>query len=191
MAGVYYLAAPANEHFRWTMATGYAGLGLLAVTLILGPINSLRRVPTPVSFDLRRDLGLWACILSVWHVVLGLQSHLIGETWRYFYYKNKFTYFSGLRHDLFGWANHTGLLATLIVAMLALISNDRSLQVLGAARWKQIQRGNYLLFGLVVLHSALYQILTKRNWPFVVLLALIAAIVALLQLARIRRAERQ
>ena len=43
---------------RFTTATGYVALGLLALTLLIGPANLLLRRRNPVSSYLRRD-GLW------------------------------------------------------------------------------------------------------------------------------------
>ena len=52
------------------MATAYAGLAFLAISLWLGPWNVLRRRPNPVSFDLRRDVGIWAVVLAIVHTVV-------------------------------------------------------------------------------------------------------------------------
>ena len=49
---------------RFSTATAYVGIGLLAVTLSLGPLNVLRRRPNPVSFNLRRDFGIWSAIVG-------------------------------------------------------------------------------------------------------------------------------
>ncbi|HUG11694.1 MAG TPA: hypothetical protein VMM36_11800 [Opitutaceae bacterium] len=181
---VYVLGVSPNENFRWSVSTGYTGLVLLSATLLLGPWNFLRRKPTPVSSDLRRDIGVWAALISIWHVFLGLQSHMIGKKWTYFFYHDNFGPVSDLRHDLFGWANHTGLLAALLALLLAMLSNDQSLRMLGATQWKRLQRTNYLLFGLTVLHTLFYQMIEKRIPVYVFALALIAAVVAGLQVVR-------
>ena len=60
--------------FRLSMATAYVGLGLWVVTLAIGPWNVLRARPNPVSTNLRRDVAIWAGIVSLAHVVFGLQA---------------------------------------------------------------------------------------------------------------------
>src|SRR5262245_25339198 len=52
-----------------TVATGSVGVGLLAVTLLLGPANLLLRRRNPVSTYLRRDVGIWTAIFSIVHVI--------------------------------------------------------------------------------------------------------------------------
>ncbi len=54
----YAATPPPDIRHRLSMATAYAGLIFLAVSLWLGPWNVLRRRPTPTSFDLRRDVGI-------------------------------------------------------------------------------------------------------------------------------------
>jgi DMSO/TMAO reductase YedYZ heme-binding membrane subunit len=44
------------------------------------------------------------------------------------------------------------------------ISNDYSIRKLGSGKWKNIQRLNYLLFGLVLIHTLLYAFVENR--PF-------------------------
>lgn len=58
-----------------TVATGYLALGLLGLTLLIGPANLLLRRRNPVSSYLRRDVGAWTAIFSVVHVILGFQLH--------------------------------------------------------------------------------------------------------------------
>src|SRR5438270_8452590 len=44
---------------RLTVATGYVAIGLLALTLLVGPANLLFRRRNSVSSYLRRDAGMW------------------------------------------------------------------------------------------------------------------------------------
>jgi methionine sulfoxide reductase heme-binding subunit len=157
---------------RLSMGSAYAGLVLLCGSLALGPINVIRDRPNPVSFDLRRDVGIWAGIIALFHVVVGLQAHLGGRFWLYFVHRlpsrpDPFP----IRLDLFGLSNHTGLAATLILAALLALSNDRALRRLGAGRWKTLQRWNYAAFGLVALHGAGYQLNAGRGALLVALFA--------------------
>src|SRR5215213_1181886 len=114
--------------WRLSMATAYVALGLLAATLAIGPLNILRRRPNPVSTDLRRDIGIWAGLIGIVHMIVGLQVHLRGTPMRYFIYGPKEPSPSKIRFDAFGLANHTGLIATLILVLLLALSNDLALR---------------------------------------------------------------
>src|SRR5258708_1253846 len=60
---------------RASFATAYPALALLAATLLVGPWNLIRKQRNPVSSDFRRDLGIWAGILSVVHAATGQFVH--------------------------------------------------------------------------------------------------------------------
>jgi len=141
---------------RFTTATGYVALGLLALTLLVGPINLLVRRRNPISSYLRRDVGVWTAIVSVVHVIAGFQVHgppgaLDERILRYFFARD-----GSPLLDTFGLGNWTGLAATLIVVGLLAISSDFALRKLRFRRWKWLQRMNYPLFALVVAHAIYY-----------------------------------
>jgi methionine sulfoxide reductase heme-binding subunit len=121
---------------RVSIGTAYPALFLTAAALLLGPFNVLRRKLNPVSFDLRRDLGIWAGILAVAHTAVGLNVHLRGKMWLYFVDTRYH-----LRRDAFGFGNYTGGFAALVFALLLVLSNDVSLRKLRVERWKSLQRG--------------------------------------------------
>jgi sulfoxide reductase heme-binding subunit YedZ len=81
----YVATPPPDFRHRLSMATAYAALVFLAASLWLGPWNVLRRRPNPVSFDLRRDIGIWTGILAIVHTAIGLTVHLRGRMWMYFF----------------------------------------------------------------------------------------------------------
>lgn len=164
--------------FRWSMATGYVALALLGATLATGPLNVLGGRANPVSSDLRRDLGIWAGLLSVAHFVFGLQVHM-KHRWQYWLRDGSLL----PRTDLFGFANHTGLVATLIALLLLVLSNDYYLRRLGTVRWKSLQRWNYALFALVIMHGAAYQITENRIAPFVVAFVILSGLGLAIQVA--------
>ncbi|MGH2350734.1 MAG: ferric reductase-like transmembrane domain-containing protein, partial [Chloroflexota bacterium] len=141
---------------RFTTATGYVATGLLAFTLLIGPANLLLRRQNPVSSYLRRDVGMWTAIVSVVHVIAGLQVHgppgpLDTRILRYFFAPD-----GSPLLDAFGLGNWTGLAATVIVVGLLAISSDVALRKLKAGPWKWLQRLNYALFALVVAHAMYY-----------------------------------
>ena len=177
--------------FIWSMATAYVAMALLSATLLTGPINVLRGRRNPVSTDLRRDIGIWAAVVGLAHVVVGLQVHFRGRMWMYFVREVEETADLVLRTDLFGFANYTGLLATFILLLLLALSNDFSLRRLKASRWKALQRWNYGLILLVVIHGAAYQLIEQRRVSYVVLLSLLVATTLLVQLAGFRQRRRR
>jgi sulfoxide reductase heme-binding subunit YedZ len=85
---------------------------------------------------------------------------------------------------MFGLANDAGVVAALVIIVLATISNDWSLRALGAQRWKRVQQLNYVLFALVIIHAILYQIIEKRSPPFAFAIGFLAATAIVLQLMR-------
>ena len=192
LLAVYALVDSKDAMFRWSMATAYVGLAALGASLVTGPLNVLRGRPNPVSTDLRRDIGIWAGLLSLAHFLVGWQVHM---KHRYLYWLREVKGTGDLvvRTDLFGFANHTGLIAVIVALLLLALSNDRSLRTLGTARWKRLQRWNYLLFGLVLAHGAAYQVVEKRGLAFVGLFALVSLATLVTQLAafRARRAAQK
>ncbi|MBI2919166.1 MAG: ferric reductase-like transmembrane domain-containing protein [Chloroflexi bacterium] len=156
---------------RFTVATSYVATGLLVLTLLIGPANLLLRRRNPVSNYLTRDVGTWAAIFSVVHVFYGLQVHGSGQI-----LNNVLDYFvapdgSPLTNS-FGLANWTGLAATVIVVGLLAISSDFALRKLKARTWKNLQRLNYTLFALVIVHAFFYGVLLRMDSPYTLLLLL-------------------
>jgi sulfoxide reductase heme-binding subunit YedZ len=102
---------------RLSIGTAYAALVLTVVTLLLGPFRVLWRKPNPVSFDLRRDMGIWSGISGLVHTAVGLNGHLRGRMWQYFVDTRHH-----LRWDVFGFGNYTGAVAALVLVLLLVLS---------------------------------------------------------------------
>ena len=183
-AFVYHLTPPPDFRHRLSMGSAYAALIFLACTLWLGPWNVLRRRANPVSFDLRRDIGIWAGLLAVFHTGIGLTVHLRGRMWMYFF---KQLHPLKIQNTQFGLANYTGLIAALIFVLLLILSNDASLRRLGMLRWKYLQRYIYLAFALTVLHGALFQAIESRHISWVIFFSAVIAAVAAFQMAAFYR----
>lgn len=192
---VYFLYITRPSHdvvFRASFATGYPALLLLVITLWIGPWNLLRGNRTPVSSDLRRDIGIWAGILGIAHTIFGINVHLRGRPWLYFVYQpSEGPHWFPLRHDLFGFANYTGLIATVVLVLLFATSNDYAIRKLSTPRWKKLQRWNYVLFAFAILHTAAYQAMERLHVSFASTLVACTAITLLLQGAgfRMRRSH--
>jgi sulfoxide reductase heme-binding subunit YedZ len=158
---------------RTSAATAYTALLLLAATLLIGPMKVALHRPTPLSIDLRRDLGIWAAIFATVHTLLAIDTPMRLDIGRVF----------ALNPDRLGidspaTANDVGLAATLLVLLLAALSNDRSIRLMGGSRWKSLQRLSYLLFALAIVHTILYDRLVQPG-PFYELLMLGALMIVL------------
>jgi sulfoxide reductase heme-binding subunit YedZ len=161
---------------RLTTATGYVATGLLALTLLIGPVNLMLRKRNPVSSYLRRDVGAWTAGLSVIHVIFGLQVHGGGQLSGFLAY---FIAPDGTPLlNSFGLGNWTGLGGSVIVVGLLAISSDFALRSLKSGTWKWLQRLNYALFALVIAHAFFYGALVRMTSPFTVLL--ITSVIAVL-----------
>ena len=178
---------PQRLLYQISMATGYGSLFLMALSLMIGPWNVLRHRANPVSGYLRRDIGIWAGILAVAHVIAGLQVHNIGKMWLYFLLPPEEYSVFPVRLDRYGLTNYAGLFATVIFVMLLCLSNNASLRALGAKRWKFLQRWNYAAAALVCLHGAVNQFLEKRDPGFVLIFIIIVVVALTAQLAGFRR----
>lgn len=176
----YWLTPPPDFRHRLSMATAYVALIFLGWTLALGPWNLLRRHANPVSFDFRRDVGIWSGLLALLHTGVGLTVHLRGRMWMYFIKKlHPLT----LQNNPFGLANDIGLVAALLFLGLLFISNDRSLRTLGLRRWKTLQRFTYLALALTFAHGWLFQAVEKRKPGWVAVFLSMAVLTGLIQLA--------
>jgi len=140
---------------------GYIALLQMVVTLLVGPLNLRKQRSNPVNIDVRRDTGIWAGITGLLHVFYGLQVHMGGDIVLYFFKRNR-QHDLRLATDAFGISNDLGLIATLVLIILLILSNDISMRKLKGKLWKWLQRLNYLLGILVVLHTFGYQIVISR-----------------------------
>jgi sulfoxide reductase heme-binding subunit YedZ len=163
---------------RVSIATAYPALFLTVAAVSIGPWNVLRGRTNSVSFDLRRDLGIWAGMMALLHTGIGLNVHLRGRPWLYFVDQRY-----RVRHDLFGIGNDTGLLAALLFLLLLVISNDLSLRRLGTRTWKSLQRWTYMAVALTLIHAVAYQLVEKRQAAYDALLGATIGMTAVLQVA--------
>jgi sulfoxide reductase heme-binding subunit YedZ len=177
---ILLLVPGGGSHVGLSIATAYAGLIFLAVTLAIGPLNLLRGLRNPVSSDLRRDIGIWAAILGLLHVLVSLP--LPSGNILFLFVRDAGQQIAiAPRTDLIGLANDLGLLATLLTILLLLLSNDWSLTFFGAKRWKSLQRWSYVLIALVVAHGFGYILQEHRQSTLLDTFILTTAAVVLLQ----------
>jgi sulfoxide reductase heme-binding subunit YedZ len=165
ISGLLVLVRVAGRGFaigRLASPTGDVALVLLALTLLIGPVNLMLRRRNPANSYLRRDVGTWTALWSIVHVIVGFQGHTAGA----FGFVDYFIADGRPLTNNFGMGNWTGLAATVIVVLLLVLSTDRYLRELKSRRWKDLQRLNYTLFGLVVLHAVYYGALRQTTTPF-------------------------
>lgn len=172
---------------RISLASAYVALIYLVFSLALGPYRVWRKIPNPVSFDLRRDVGIWTGLLATSHTAVGLTVHLRGRMWMYFLER---LHPIAIQKSWFGFANYSGAVAALVFVLLLAISNDLSLRKLGTARWKSIQRWSYVASGLTIAHGLAFQFVEKRKTGWVTVLMLMAALAIAFQVAGYLRISR-
>jgi len=162
-------------------ATGYLALIFIAVTLLIGPLQLIlqKRKRNPVNISLRRDIGIWAALTGLLHVIFGFQVHLQGHIILYFFTETDTGYLPRL--NTFGASNYLGAVATIIVFVLLTLSNDVSMRMLKGKRWKRLQQLNYGLIILVLAHTFGYQIVSKREPTFQYVTIVLAVILLMIQ----------
>ena len=87
MVGCYtaFLLMPETCLIHWlALGSGYVSLVLIAITLFLGPLKILRQQRVSMNMNVRRDVGIWAGVSGLVHVLFGFQVHLNGQVWLYF-----------------------------------------------------------------------------------------------------------
>ena len=177
-----YITRPYKDVWmKLSFSSAYPALFLLLLTLAIGPFNVLTRRRNPVSSDLRRDIGIWAGILSLFHSVVGQNVHLRGRPWAYYIYQAREHHSFPIRHDLFGFGNYTGLIAALVVLALLATSNDYSLRRLGTPKWKRLQRWNYAVYALTAAHAIAYLTIERQKRHFVLTIAVALAATVFIQ----------
>lgn len=195
LAMEWYLRADDDPTHRLSMASAYAGLALLGITLLLGPLRVLRGRMGPLSDDLRRDFGIWTGIVGAFHSMVGAFVHLGGTVLPYFLYlpgaydpaQRPGFWTLPIRVDTFGIANYTGLVAALLLVVLLALSNDVSMRLLGRRLWKRLQQLSYVIAGLVIVHSVLYQRLEERPRTLVLVFGVVAGTIIVGQLLGVWR----
>lgn len=145
-----------SDMHRWNKAAADASFLLLTATMAIGPAGRLwprlrRLVPV------RREFGIYAIVLALVHTLT------IFDGWIEWNFARLFglEFHPGLGHYVmlqhgFGLANAIGLLALVYGMVLALTSSDRALRLLGGPTWKFIQGAAYVLWALVVVHTAYF-----------------------------------
>jgi len=149
------LRAQWSEMHRWNRAIGDMSLVLVALSMAIGPLarlfSSFRKL-----IPLRRELGIHGVILGGIHTAIILVGWLNWDLVRLFGFELHPTGVYVMVQQGFGIANLIGVIALLYGLVLAVSSSNWSQKLLGASAWKFVQQGAYVLWMLLVVHTAYF-----------------------------------
>ncbi|QDS35885.1 ferric reductase-like transmembrane domain-containing protein [Brevibacillus brevis] len=162
---------PAME--TWSMILGYLSFILIGCTLLIGPLQSwLPAGWMAVSLSIRRDIGIWAGLTGLLHVILVLvlfesEPRLMiiddnrfekADGWLglFFFASSDPTMWPFPNWTFTGVANYLGLLAFFMLLALWLTSSARAEKWLGGSSWKRLHLANPWLFVIVLFHGLIY-----------------------------------
>ncbi|WP_052341176.1 ferric reductase-like transmembrane domain-containing protein [Salinarimonas rosea] len=188
VAGFLAVHAQWSPMHRWNRAFGDASFLLLALAMAVGATARLWR-PAGRVIAFRRELGVYATLLAIVHLVVILAGWVTWDLWRLFGFEfhPQLGRYVMVQHG-FGLANAVGLVALALAIPLALTSNDMSVRRLGAQTWKVLQMGAVPLWWLGIAHVGYFLFAhflsfhrqtpdpNPLQWPFV---GLVLAVVTL------------
>lgn len=173
---------------------------LLVATLAVGPLARLWS-PAARLIPWRREMGTWAVYTAIGHVWVVFSGWALLDPLKLFVSFNVFKRDWALEPG-FALANLLGIVALAYGLVLLATSNEASIRLLGGAGWKFLQQGVYVLYALVVLHTAYFLYFhfvsfhrppPPVNWfqgPFLVLVGLLFALQTLAFVVTVRRRGR-
>ncbi|MFG0215974.1 ferric reductase-like transmembrane domain-containing protein [Brevibacillus porteri] len=195
---------PAME--TWSMILGYLSFILIGCTLLIGPLQSwLPAGWMAVSLSIRRDIGIWAGLTGLLHVILVLvlfesEPRLMiiddnrfekADGWLglFFFVSSDPTMWPFPNWTFTGVANYLGLLAFFMLLALWLTSSARAEKWLGGSSWKRLHLANPWLFVIVLFHGLIY-IQSIKGEPYTIsdMLVFAAMIWMIRSISFIRRA---
>ncbi len=173
---------------RWNRAFGDASLIMVALVMVLGPLARLWRRATP-ALVWRRELGVWGFVAGLIHAGFILFGWVNLEWQRLFGFEYHGQLAQYVMFDKgFGLANVIGILALVYALVLTVSSNDLSQRWLGMSVWKYLQQGAYILWALILAHTAYFLYMhfldfhrqtpepNMMQWPFVGLVLFVFAL---------------
>ncbi len=180
-----------SDMHRWNRAVGDMSLVLVAISMMIGPLARLFS-SFRVSIPWRREFGIYGVLLAIVHTVIILAGWVEWNLIRLFGYElhPALGQYVMLQHG-FALANVIGIVALVYGLVLALASNDVSQRVLSGTVWKFLQQSAYVLWMLIVIHTAYFMYLhfqdfhrsvPEPNWAQIPFAGLVI-FVSLLQLA--------
>ncbi|MBS8264144.1 hypothetical protein DYI25_06815 [Mesobacillus boroniphilus] len=172
-----YTRSDWNSMHSWNRAFADVALFFLIITMILGPLGKIHPV-FQRFLSWRRELGIWCTIMVLLHLYILFKGWFYWEPIRLIIGVNQVT--GQLDFDPgFTLANLIGFVSLIYLLLLSLISNNRSVKILGDKGWEHLQRQSGTLFMLVILHTTFFLFFfrfAQYNWlqkPFLVIIAAI------------------
>ena len=179
------------EMHRWNRALGDMSLILIALAMFIGPLARLWP-KFRIAIPWRRELGIYGVLLAVVHIVIVLAGWVEWNLIRLFGYElHPVTELYVMVQQGFGLANVIGIIGLVYGIILMLASSDWSQRLLSGPVWKFLHQGAYVLWMLIILHTAYFLYLHFQsfhrkvpdpNWAQIPFAGLVM-LVALLQLA--------
>jgi sulfoxide reductase heme-binding subunit YedZ len=175
---------------RFSIVTAYLCLGLLCAGLAIGPIRAIRSGRPTVNNYLRRDIGIWAGLTGLAHLVIATALSMSPEYMEAFVAIANTPPSEAVRTALFTWSTIAGLVIGVLLLILLALSNDRTLQWLGIRWWKRVHRLSYLAFALTAAHGLAFQVLESRPAGLVALVVLTTLAIFVFQITGVRRVRK-
>jgi sulfoxide reductase heme-binding subunit YedZ len=178
------LSQPAGDSFHPVQlilrAFGVTAFCLLSIILMIGPLARFSPRFKPLLYN-RRHLGVSAFVLMSVHAVLALVwYHGFAET-------NPFVSLiaTNTNYDRIGGFpfESLGLIAFVILFLMAATSHDFWLANLGAPFWKALHMGVYLAYALLVMHVMLGVVQSEKAAAYPIWVLTSASLVAVLHIA--------
>lgn len=180
-----------SEMHRWNRALGDMSLVFIALSMTIGPLARLIAA-FRIAIPWRRELGIHGVLLSAAHTIIILVSWVEWDLIRLFGYElHPVTGLYVMFQHGFGLANVIGIIALIYGSVLALASSNWSQRLLGGSVWKFLQQSAYVMWMLIVIHTAYFLYfhfqhfhieVPEPNWAQVPFAGLVI-LVLLLQLA--------
>jgi nitrite reductase/ring-hydroxylating ferredoxin subunit/DMSO/TMAO reductase YedYZ heme-binding membrane subunit len=160
-------------------AFGTCAFLMLTIILAIGPLARLNPKFLPLLYN-RRHFGVLTFFIATYHAWSMVEWFAVQNA------------LPNLVQEFINWPNYLkfigfpfktlGLVALLILLLMAATSHDYWLNFLGPPAWKALHMAVYIAYGLVVLHVMLGAVQTERG-PFIpLLIGASASAVALLHL---------
>ena len=159
----------------WNRAYGDVSFILLVMTVVIGPLSRIHKLFYRF-LSWRRELGIWCAITALLHVYVLSEGWFYWELIRLVIGVNQET--GQLAFDPgFTLANLIGLVGLSYLFLLAILSNNKAVKVLGKRGWDFIQKKSGTIYLLIMLHTTFFLFffrLGQYNWiqkPFLVIIA--------------------
>lgn len=162
---------------RQSIVSAYLCLGLLCVTLLIGPWRAVSDGRVPSNNYLRRDIGIWAALIGMVHFLL---ANMLSMNYAYLgrYVTDAAAAPSAeVRRQLYNYGTITGYVVAVLFLLLLGLSSDRVMRRVGLRWWKRLQRSSYVAFALTALHGFAFQALESRPPVWVALVVAAGAMV--------------